>query len=63
MERLTNPDQIKKLEQSDLLDRLAEYTTSFTQLLFQKKRNEDYHHAKQMIKLISAEIESRKKPK
>ena len=63
MDELTNSDQIKKLEQSELMDRLAEYTTSFTQMLFHKKKNEDYNHAMQMIKLIRAEIEARKKSK
>jgi hypothetical protein len=59
MEELKNPDQIKNAERSELMDRLAEYTASFTQLLYQKKKNEEYHHSKQMIKLIITELAAR----
>jgi len=53
-------EDLNKLEHSELIDKLADYTSSFTRKLYEKKKDADYHHAKQMIKLLIAELQVRK---
>ena len=49
-----------QLEKSVLVDLLADYTAELTRLLQEKNRNEEYRKVKQVIKQLTAEIESRK---
>jgi len=48
------------LEESMLIDLLADHTARLTKLLQEKNKNEEYLRAKQFIKQLTAEIESRK---
>jgi hypothetical protein len=54
MQNLTN------LEESVLIDMLADYTAELTRLLQEKNRNEEYLQIKQAIKQLTAEIEARR---
>ena len=48
------------MSMEELVDVLAQKTQKFTQLLVEKKFNEDYLDSKKSIQQILAEIESRK---
>jgi hypothetical protein len=54
-------DELKKISLPDLVDLLSEYTEKYTRLLAEKRYTDEYDTAKEMIKLIQAEIETRKK--
>jgi hypothetical protein len=51
---------LTKLEETVLLDQLAEQTAVFNRLLLEKNREEEYSRVKLLIKRLIAEIESRK---
>lgn len=48
-----------KLDRSELVDLLAEQTLLLTKLLQERNRNEEYLKVKQLIKQLTAEIETR----
>jgi hypothetical protein len=52
-------EELKKLDRVDLIDQLAEYTTVFSRLFNEKKKNTEYQLAKEMIKLLTEELEAR----
>jgi hypothetical protein len=56
-------EELKKLDQVSLVDQLAEHTERFTRLFFEKKKNDDYYQTKDIIKLLTEELEARKKMK
>ena len=51
---------LAELEESVLVDLLADHTAELTRLLQEKKRNEEYLKVKEVIKQLTAEIESRR---
>ena len=54
-------DELKQISLPDLVDLLSQYTEKYTRLLTEKRHTDEYDTAKEMIKLIQAEIETRKK--
>ena len=47
------------MELGELVDMLSAETATYTHLLAERSRNEDFEQAKKMIKLLQAEIEYR----
>jgi len=52
--------KLTEMEQSVLVDLLAEHTANLTRLLQERNRNEQYQREKQIIKMLATEIETRK---
>lgn len=50
------------LDNSQLIDLLAKYTSDYTRMLSEGKFDEDYERCKIAIKALQAEIELRKNP-
>ena len=52
--------ELQKMNNSQLLDLLAQYTSEYTKMLSERTSNEDYEKCKMLIKAIQAEIDLRK---
>ena len=53
-------DELKNIELPDLLDLLSEYTSTYTKLLAENTRSDEFITAREMIRLIQGEIQMRK---
>lgn len=51
---------LQKLDLTTLMDMLSEQTTTFTRMLTDRKNDGEFQEAKELIKLLQAEIEFRK---
>ena len=53
-------NQFNDMTYSSLLDKLASYTTLYTQMLIDNERSEEFYKCKRMIEQLAQEIERRK---
>ena len=53
-------DELKHISLADLVDLLSDYTSTYTKLLAEGSRSDEFITAREMIRLIQGEIQVRK---